>query len=278
MLKRFLLLLLIVIGWGGSFAAQAAPWPYYSAEIELCETVPGVGDGPCSALVYYKNTQTIWRDIPDNTKSFRMTQILSLVGVHCEKGRVSGEFRQCHFDVSTGSGINSHSPGMVGPCRTTAPDNFIIQAPSYCIANSGTFGWHRGAGPGAECVILGKVPNGTNEAYFGNLDTPYGALSSEMVANSGNTYCGKALAPSVDCNIAIANGGILDHGVQAPSSTSERSLDVTVDCGASPVFSIVDETIKFDNDRIQSDLSLTPNGAAYLLKSVLTSTNASAGN
>lgn len=267
MMKRILLVLFVFFLAGAVLPVQAAQWPYYSFDITKCDKYD------CS-LVYYDNAQTSWRSIADNLKSsIRKTQ-LTIWGVHCDKGDLPGNFFNCVFLRSTDG---AHTPELVSPteCQTTQPDNWIIANEAACVANVSFQGSHNGALPGAECGILGKAPM---DAYsITSLDTPYGVLTAAMVANSRDTYCGKTLPPSINCDISIPNGGLLDHGTQTPNSQSERELDVSIECGPHPVITIIDPTLKMDGNRIQSALSITPNGANYLLKSVLTTTNATEG-
>lgn len=270
-MKSFLILLLVLIGWGCISTVQASPWPYYSFRIVGC------GNSDCSIDVIYDDATTSWREIPDNLRSNKLMTQLTILGVHCGNGSSPGSFSDCSWIDRPGD----HSPMPVQPseCKTTQPDNWVLANPAAC-ASAPFHGGHNGARPGAECAILGKTDHIPSYYYYGTLDTPYGELSATQVANSRDMYCGKALQPPADCNITIPNGGVLDHGIQSPTSVSEQTLDVTIACGPSPRITIVDTMIRLDDNRIQSALTLTRQGSTsiYLLKSVLTSTNATAGS
>lgn len=265
---RWLLIFLMVFG-GGISSVQASPWPYYSFDITRCL------NSDCSS-VQYGNAKTYWRDIPDTLRSTVLATQLTIWGVHCGSGAKPGEFTNCEWSRIKGA---QHHPDLVNPirCKTTQDDNWILADTNACEAIPSIFGTHGGASPGAECAVLAKTLN-TATIITTPIDTPYGLLTAELVANSRDTYCIKPTAPSLTCNINIPNGGILDHGTQAPNSTSERTLDVEIDCGDNPVITMTDDTVPMDNGQIQSKLSLTPNGPRYLLKSVLTAINATAGS
>lgn len=268
-MKRIFLALFILLGVGATLPAQASPWPYYSFKITQCIK-------PDCSQVDYNYQETSWLSIADNIKSSVHTKELSIWGVHCGYGDRPGNFIDCYF-LDPNVEIK-HTAPLVDPagCETTEADNWVIKRPDACVAQVNFSGRHVGALPGAECSILGKNISNSRPS---EIDTPFGMLSAGMVANSRDTYCGKALEPPANCDITIPNGGLLDHGIQTPNSQSERTLDVTIDCGQNPEITIINPILKMDNDRIQSDLSITPNGTRtnYLLKSVLNTTNASEG-
>lgn len=274
-MRYILLYMTLIIIFGGNInTAIASPWPYYSFKIARCKGGP---QGPCSKLVYYTDAQTFWREIPEMSKSTLHTVKISMVGIHCSKGRKEEHFfRECSLMPSESDKI--HSPGMIGKCETTEPDNFILKNPTNCAGNTSFYSAteHYGAAPGAECAIIGKLPEeGGTPSY---IDTPYGKLTAEQIANSRDTYCLKASAPALDCNVSLSNGGILDHNIQSPTSVSERQLDIEIDCGDNINLSLVDEIIKLDNNRIISSLTIIPNGTKYLLKSTLKTNKAKAGS
>lgn len=248
--------------------AQASPWPYYSFEITRCT------NSSCKG-VFYNNQETAWRNIPENLRSSVQTKQLTIWGVHCTYGTRPGNFSSCDFSEPE----RLHTAPLVNPsrCQTTAADNWVIADTAACTAVYTFNGLHTGSLPGAECGVLGKstVPVTTT-----SIDTPFGVLTAEMVANSRDMYCGKPLTPPAKCEITIPNDGLLDHGIQSPSSQSERTLEVMIQCGSNPVLTIADPMLKMDWNRIQSNLSLTPPrspGGNYLLRSVLKTTNATAG-
>lgn len=281
-MKRFLLLLIVLTGWVGINAAQASPWPRYSFRISICLN-PGSG---CTQ-VQYQNPEVSWQNIPETLKSAVSTTQLTMFGIHCGYGG-KGNFVGCVFYPTTADNTSDngkHAPGLVNEtlCQTTKADNWVLANQRACEPKSPWFGYHGGAKPGAECALLGKNIGGypSSTSPVDSIDTPFGILSASQVANSGNAYCNKAdTVPPEPCDITIQNGGLLDHGVQAPTSTSERTLDVTIACGANPNIKILEPIINLNDNRIQSKLTLTRNGSssAYLLKSVLTSTNAAAGS
>lgn len=264
-MKRILLVLIVFWGASTTLPVQASdylPWPRYSFDIVECK------NSSCTEA-YYGNVKTTWESFSYNVWSTYETTQLSIVGIHCSYGDKPGNFKRCYFTRDT----EGHSPPLVDKngCRTTRKDNFEIVDRAACVG-APFRGGHSGAAPGAECALLGKYKNDNQK-----LDTPYGMLDAQIVANARDTYCRKAYPPGETCNISIPNGGLLDHGIQTSNSQSERTLNVSIACGSNPIIKIVNPTLKMDENRIQSDLSITRNGSNYLLRSVLNTTNATDG-
>lgn len=265
-MKRFLFVCLILIG-EESIAKPGDPiqWPYYSQEIGYCLNSP-----TCSTGVTYTNAKTEWKSTLDII-SVTKTDVLTMYGIHCDSGNLETGFIRCRWFADP-----AHMPGLAKPlsCKTTSVDNFVIGYAPNCEANAAGFsGSHSGAEPGGECAVLGK------RTSTGDLETPYGILTADMVANSRDTYCRKPVAPSATCNITVENGGIIDHGPQAPTSTSNKSLAITTECGDTPKFTLSATTVNMDSGRIKSSLSIKSSGAPnrYFLTSSLTSSNATGG-
>lgn len=223
-------------------ACYAVSWPQVTnPRITQCET----GISPCSSLVYYAHDGTSFADVQPVIPAPRTGQVLAY-GVHCDAGsRIPGHeqgFSGCDWAMPS-----MHAP-IVSSCSVSDVRTWRL-SPSAC--NSTTiWGGHIGAGPGGECVLFGILDNGI-------LYTPHGVISASEAANGGNRFCVKPLPPSVQCELRL-NDTVLDHGVMAPSATSEVSVQGTVDCGLKPVVEVVGGT----------DLPLGPGVSAIINTSV----------
>ncbi|MCP1107090.1 hypothetical protein M6G53_17095 [Serratia nevei] len=60
---------------------------------------------------------------------------------------------------------------------------------------------------------------------------------SDTVANSGNAFCIKPIAPNVRCDISLP--ATIDHGVILTGTSDSKFIDGVVDCGATPVVTVV---------------------------------------
>nr|ULG10915.1 hypothetical protein 220p1_00032 [Serratia entomophila] len=150
-------------------------------------------------------------------------------GVHCDRGDASKgiPFERCYWTIS------GHAPSTTGHCRLRTIGRWDLDDTSNCQTDS-SWGFHTGAAPGGECVLFGQLAEG---ATF--ISTPTGAIWAGTAANSGNSYCVKALAPNVKCEINLPSE--IDHGVIYENEGGEgrRFIDGVVDCGGAPVVAVV---------------------------------------
>lgn len=142
-------------------------------------------------------------------------QTLSGTGIHCEHGNASTGFTGCFW---RGTG---HGPK--GTCKWY--DDHLSDG---CV---GTWtGSHTGAEPGGECGIY------TWSATSGDrkiVETPWGSLDAESVANSSRTaFCVKVQNPNRPCTISLP--GEIDHGVVLPTETNIAKITGSVSCGDRP--------------------------------------------
>lgn len=204
-------------------------WPTISdLSIVQCDKKEGEWGGPCSTNVYYKAGPTVFISAPTTAISSALERDVRLYGVHCGGGR-DGSYQKCTWTIDVG-----HSPRLLGKCQTKTPDGFELTEDSTCEVSSATYGYHTGAGPGAECAVFGKQAKGAS--LSGPIITPWGELSADVVANTGNQYCVKPQAPSVTCSIGLLAGGVIDHGPVAPTSVSQRVTPAIIECGANPQY------------------------------------------
>ncbi|MGQ8776658.1 hypothetical protein ACUTQ5_20135 [Serratia sp. NA_112.1] len=109
------------------------------------------------------------------------------------------------------------------------------------------------------------------------LSTPLGDRDALTVANAGNSFCVKPLAPSVTCAINLPSE--IDHGVisEGEAGFSRRFIDGAVDCGGNPVVAVIGRSdielatgvsvkvsasmISRNQVRVQSDMDIKSNAA-----------------
>lgn len=189
------------------------------------------GDGPCSHLVKYDWGPISMIDIlPQGAPDPQLGTELAAMGLHCRYGNMltGSPFSQCVFTFNIG-----HAPNLKN-CRLKNTNSWEITTDSTCHLETLISGaYHGGAGPGGECVLF--VQRKASEG--GLVNSIYGILDANTVANSGNRFCQKPLPPSVSCDISLPD--MIDHGVIGPNSSSSVTLDGTIRCGSNPVVSFV---------------------------------------
>lgn len=219
---------------------------------------------PCSDNVYYVASGTTVQDIhsttrPDPSKSLQITTW----GVHCQEGGTtsSPSFTGCYWLSGINSANHTHEPGVVDQNRCVLKNYESWEMLDYsgCDLAVNKWGTHRGASPGAECVMYGQkdVSQSSN-----TISTPFGILSAELVANSKDTYCVKPLPPDVVCQVQLP--GVIDHGTVQPNVFDRASINGTVDCGSSPVVTVVGENIVQLGADVESTVSASVTNGQYL--------------
>jgi len=215
-IHKILIVLCLLVG--SVMEASAEPWPMISSlKITSCS------QPECASFVSYINGPTVLVDAPPLLDQGTGTDVV-LWGIHCEAGGNGVPFYGCMWRND-----NAHRPTLTGICKTTSRYNYILTPDSTCSVTTGPYGAHYGAGPGAECALFGKPSIGKDVLY-----TPWGPISPQQVANSGNSMCVKALPPDVTCDVSVANGGVFDHGTVGQNELSIRKLQVSISCGANP--------------------------------------------
>lgn len=249
-------------------------WPVVPY-IEFTHCFDG-SEGRCSASADYKAgpTQFAIQHETANPVPGSLTNILAY-GVHCAEGSKSGEFRYCEWKLPG----DAHSPAKTTTCRLVSNKSWELTGNSTCMFTTPYYGTHAGAAAGSECIIFG-LNNGTGVRPLA-IQTPQGYLTALQVANAGDTYCLKPLPPDAPCDLVIIDDGVLDHGIVAPDSTSKRSIDLYMNCGDSPKFSLQG----INGNKVTLGTGVTANITTSLvnknqatLTSVLTTTNAQPGN
>lgn len=215
-------------------AGRAVDWPQVTdPRIVYCEP-DGVGGkpSPCNMNVRYQIGGTEFIGIspavprpPANGSK----QVIPY-GIHCDSGSITtlSSFSGCGWLNPAAN----HSPNLIGKCELKSMESWELTDDSTCAVAT-VYGKHTGAGPGGECVLFapaGQVPEiGTTSA----INTPWGYLDANLVANSGERFCRKAAAPTPGCEVDL--DGRIDHGVIAPGEKSVRTIRGSIRCGSAPV-------------------------------------------
>lgn len=187
-------------------------------------------DGPCSQSVKYEWGPSTMIDIlPQGVPDARLGTELVAIGMHCERGNM---LTGTPFAVCTFRDDSAHAPKLSN-CRLKNTDSWLISSDSTCNVITANNAGHYGAGPGGECVLFTQ----RNAIAKGVVNSIYGIVDANTVANSGNRFCQKPLPPTVECDISLPD--MIDHGVIGPNSSSSSTLDGTISCGSNPVVSFV---------------------------------------
>jgi hypothetical protein len=223
-IMRILLCCLLFVpslGWGLMYPVMT------SMDITRCKTNPSFV-GECNTDVYYRGTAELL-DIAPVVAAPSASQDIQPYGIHCGTGDAASNtpYSACSWT----QGI--HVPLLTGPCRMERGGSWELTATSTCTIN-GFWGGHLGAAPGGECVIFGVL-------FAGNyLQTPYGYLTAEVVANAGSAQCVKPLPPDVVCDVSLP--GEISHGDLLVGASGIAYVDGTVDCGSTPVVTVIGGT------------------------------------
>lgn len=215
--------LLLTIGLAISFPAKSIIWPMLTeAKITSCSDENG---GTCNKDVFYSGSISfveIGQPVPGPQAGYPSMRVQA-VGIHCKSGSQATGFKDCIWSN------NEHAPPTWN-CVISDKGGWDIKDPSAC-ASGRTWGPHSGAEPGGECVLFGI-------GDFHILYTPFGTFDSNTVANSGNRFCLKPLPPTTQCSLSLTNNEI-DHGLQLPTSDSQRTIYAYAQCGNTPSVFIV---------------------------------------
>ncbi|MGF6191418.1 hypothetical protein ABIE12_002762 [Serratia sp. 509] len=194
--------------------------------------------GRCSVSVFYSADSTSLRDIPEVAPPLPgYSTKLTAIGLHCDFGsNLTGKpITNCTFVRN-----DAHSP-VVENCNLRSQSSWELTPESTCNLKTPLWGAHSGAGPGGECVLF--VQDGSWSVSSAN--TIHGVLTPSQVAQSGNAFCQKPLAPDAKCDLLLPSS--IDHGVIKPNAHSVVQGDGTVDCGYQPVLTILGgSTIQLD--------------------------------
>ncbi len=249
----------------GSASAADVNWPALSTlDIDRC------GSSSCTTGVYYKPGPTVMTRAPGNTPKFLAGTKVRPFGVHCSKGMIPGNFTSCYLYIE-----NGHAPALTGVCELKASNRWVLTDASTCSIDTSVYGRHDGAGPGSECVVFG-VGFGNRPPY---VATPWGELTGAQIANSDEEFCIKPRPPNAKCELTLSENGVLDHGIVAPNSVSERTLSLFTDCGESPKIQLNGPNPFTLGNGVTADLtSIYVNKDLTYLKSRLRTANAKPGN
>ncbi len=251
-----------------STAAYCVAWPYVNnPRIVSCSRTPESGE--CSNNVVYASDGVVFADIlpvgrPDPALG---TKIYAL-GIHCSRGNslTNEPFRLCRWHRP----YPRHFPTITGKCELKDTSSWELTPDSTC--DTGDWQVHTGAGPGGECVVFTQVMLNTIDP----INTPFGWLVSETVANSGNRFCQKALPPTVRCDLDLPS--VIDHRTMPPQGTNSVTVVGSIACGAKPVVDVVGGDVVVLGAGVKSRLSTNVTSATSVaLTSKLTVNNAAPG-
>ncbi|CVG82494.1 Uncharacterised protein [Serratia marcescens] len=251
-----------------STAANGAAWPYVDNP-RIIHCTNG-SQGKCSNSVFYQSDGVVFIDIaPVGRPDPALGTKIRALGIHCYYGNsVTGKpFSGCSW-------VNPwqvrHAPQVTGKCELKNTNAWELTPDSTCSTSH--WAQHAGAGPGGECVIFTQVPKIQGRL----LNTPFGMLAPDTVANSGNRFCQKALPPDVRCDLDIPNS--IDHQTLPPRGSNSVTVVGSIACGATPVVEIVGGDVVVLGAGVKSRLSTNvTSAAAVALTSKLTVTNAAPG-
>ncbi|VEA61130.1 Uncharacterised protein [Serratia plymuthica] len=188
-------------------------------EIVSCDQT---GGSNCAINVYYRGTVRLLEigepvTVPTKTA-------LTAYGIHCAYGNpaTNTPFSSCNWN------LDAHSP-LVTNCFLANTSSWALGRGSDCSSAS-TWGAHSGAAPGGECVMFGILQGS-------DLLTPSGLHSPYIVANGGNRFCTKPLPPGVVCDVSLPP--LIDHGSMLTGTRDTKYIEGKVNCGTSPVVTIV---------------------------------------
>lgn len=199
--------------------------------IASCKTGP---QGYCSSEVLYRIDAFALRETaPLGPPSSHLDTTLKAMSTHCAFGNASKgiPFTSCIWIDST---VMSHAPELTN-CTLKSTMSWELTDSSTCSATVTSWGLHSGSAPGGECVVVVQSRNPTHTS--GPIATIFGIVTPETLANSGNFYCQKPLAPTPTCSIELPS--LIDHREMAPDGISVVSIDGTISCGSHPVVSII---------------------------------------
>ncbi|MFI8416182.1 hypothetical protein ACQKDS_06945 [Serratia sp. NPDC078593] len=227
----------------------------------------------CDRGVEYLPGPVVFTDIASSYVSQALTTEIIPYGIHCLYGSLDSFFAQCKWYNDT-----AHKPQLLGKCQTTTAEGWELTPDSGCEVSANSYGVHNGAKPGGECVVFGKR-QAASESFILSIDTPWGFLSADTVANSGRTYCIKAESPpSLQCNIDTTSA-IIDHGTITNNSVDERQITANLRCGVNPTVRVFGpSTIKL-GEGVTSEITVTRvNDTQANIVSTLRTVNAEAGD
>lgn len=263
MMKKILTFIFLIT----SLPASAVPWPLVTNE-KIVSCRDGYYAGPCSQDVKIAGTIGLIDVKPVIQATSAMRASAQWFAIHCQYGSaMTGDlpFRDCKWVT----GINEHMPNINGD--VIIDKNWNVLEGNHYTGDFITHGkGHYGAGPGAECRSFG--------VWAGSelLRTPFGILSATTIANSGNTYCVKAIPPDYQCDLVIPNE--IFHTISGPG-VDEITVHGTADCGKNPQISIVGggDTVFAPGLTGTLKVNLDQSGSLVSLTSIVTNTGSEPG-
>lgn len=208
----------------------AAQWPVLNSPRMVSCGDSGGANSPCDIGQTYENNGVIFIDVGRGVGTPSSGPNVSTgvrpAGVRCAGGNaMTGRlpFTSCFFRYE-----NYNRPQPTGKCELKNMDSWELTADSTCDVVR-AWGGQQGAGPGAECIVF---TNTTNSSQRSAVNTPWGVLSAEQVANSGGQYCNKSLPPNVTCELRLPS--LIDHGDVRVGELSKREDEGSIECGSSP--------------------------------------------
>ncbi|CAM3830058.1 hypothetical protein SESI111939_02925 [Serratia silvae] len=258
-------------------SAHAVKWPTVEGlRITKCQTSWNEQVTHCSQNVWYQASgRTIMVEAPDRSDPGVNDTRVQLFGIYCGNGggREGRPFTYCYWSTDY---LDAPNVPFSVKCETTSSSSWVLTSASTCSYSSNVYGPHYGAGPGGECLMFGKASSPGSRHT--TISTPWGDLSALTVANSGNTYCMKPVAPDIECEISIPGDGVLHHTNIKPSQSDVLTLSGELNCGGKPKVTIVGGGNLILGKGVTVDLSVSEIQATrFTLTSSLRTNNAEPG-
>lgn len=261
--------LLLIIGLiAVSSPTVAALWPMInSPRITSCST--GGQGRQCTLNVKYASEGTMFvvtNEVipPDPSLGLDIIPI----GIHCDReGTDGGSFKGCNWEYGT-----MHTPQLLSKCKLKSTDSWELTPDSTCFTQQ-AWGPHSGAAPGGECVIFAQSKYGS----MGAQRTPIGLITAMDAANNGNSFCAKALPPSVTCELMAPS--LIDLGVVRPGESSQQDDFGEVSCGEAPkITKLVDGDQDYNGVKISVEPTVIDSTKLRINSTVTVSSDAAAGD
>lgn len=256
-------------------SAHAVKWPTVEGlRITKCQTSWDEKVTHCSQNVYFQASGgPVMVEAPNRSDPGVITTKVRLFGINCGIGdpQKGQPFHSCFWSTNY---ENSPNIPIGVKCETTSSRSWELTSTSTCRYDTNEYGPHYGAGPGGECLVFGK----SNIQEPATISTPWGDLTALTVANSGNTYCIKPVAPDITCEISIPGDGVLHHTKITPSQSDVLTLSGALNCGGKPKVTIVGGGNLILGKGVTIDLSVSEVQATrFTLTSSLRTNNAEPG-
>ncbi|VEI15229.1 Uncharacterised protein [Serratia plymuthica] len=221
------LFFVLVLIWADHALAVSFP-VVTSIKITSCQDDPR--DGPCSWYRYFAGTSAVV-DIGDHPVPPPPLHT-GLMGFmpRCDPAPVGVRPTNCFWNAN----------GFTGPllqnCMLTAGSqggDWSVTRTSTCTLVSTWYG-STGSSTGWGCLAFGVM-----EAYGSNslLYTPWGVVDATEAAGGKTSACVLPQPPAVSCAVSLPP--VIDHLSLSPGTTDHKYIEGVVNCGTSPVITVL---------------------------------------